>query len=393
MERMRRLRAGLAPHDSAARLQRLGIDVFFGDARFVAADAVGVGDDTLRFAKCVIATGTRAAMPSIPGLDSTNFVTNETVFGLTMLPHRLIVIGGGPIGCELAQAFRRFGSEVTIIERDRRLLPADDVDASAILERTFLREGITLALGATIVRGAPGVAQSTSVVVCETDGAQREIVGDELLVATGRVPNIEGLDLAMAGISADAGGVVVDDHLRTTNRRVYAAGDICSRDKFTHAAEAMARIVVHNALFFRRKKAGALTIPWATYTDPEVAHVGLCAAQAASRGSEVVTLTVPMTEIDRAVLESETEGFARVHVQRGSGTILGATMVASHAGEMIGELSLAITAGLRIGTLASTIHPYPTQSEAWKKLGDAWNRARLTPRVQGMSRRLMAWRR
>jgi len=273
MERMRRLRAGLAQHDSAARLQGLGIDVFLGDARFVAADAVGMGHDTLRFAKCVIATGTRAAVPPIPGLDTTEFVTNETVFALTALPRRLIVIGAGPIGCEMAQAFRRFGSEVTIIGRDRRLLPADDADASAIIERTFLREGIMLALGATIVRVGPGIAPSTRVVVYETDGKQREIVGDELLVATGRAPNVEGLDLAVAGISTDAGGVVVDDHLRTANRRVYAAGDICSRHKFTHAADAMARIVLQNALFFGRKKAGALTMPWATYTDPEVAHV------------------------------------------------------------------------------------------------------------------------
>jgi len=391
MERMRRSRAGLAAHDSAARLQRLGIDVFFGDARFIAADAVAVGHDTLRFAKCVIATGTRAAVPSIPGLDSTGFVTNETVFALTALPRRLIVIGGGPIGCELAQAFRRFGSEVTIIERDSRLLPADDAEASAIVERTLVREGVTLALRANIDRVGPAVATSTRVVVYETDGTQHELVGDELLVATGRAPNVEGLDLAVAGIRADADGVVVDDHLRTANRRVYAAGDICARYKFTHAADAMARIVLRNALFFGRKKAGALTMPWATYTDPEVAHVGLSAAEAKRRGSEVMTLTVPMIEIDRATLESESEGFARVHVHQRTGTILGATIVASHAGEMIGELSLAITAGLRIGMLSSTIHPYPTRSEAWKKLGDAWNRRRLTPQVRAISERLMTW--
>ncbi|MEO7273934.1 MAG: mercuric reductase [Vicinamibacterales bacterium] len=393
MERMRRLRAGLAHHDSAARLQGLGIDVFFGDAKFVAADAIAVGPDTLRFAKCVIATGARAAVPPIPGLDATAFVTNETVFALTALPRRLIVIGGGPIGCEMAQAFRRFGGEVTIIGRDRRLLPADDADASAIIERTFLRAGITLALGATVVRVGPGVDPSTRVVVYDTGGTQHEVVGDELLIATGRAPNVEGLDLAVAGISMDAGGVVVDDHLRTANRRVYAAGDICSRYKFTHAADAMARIALQNALFFGRKKASALTMPWATYTDPEVAHVGLRAAEAMHRGSEVVTLNVPMTEIERAVLESETEGFARVHVQRRTGKLLGATMVASHAGEMIGELSLAITAGLRVGMLSRTIHPYPTQSEAWKKLGDAWNRTRLTPRVRSMFERLMRWRR
>jgi pyruvate/2-oxoglutarate dehydrogenase complex dihydrolipoamide dehydrogenase (E3) component len=393
MERMRRVRASLAAHDSAERLQRLGIDVFFGEATFVAADAVAAGHDTLRFARCVIATGTRPAVPSIPGLDGIRFVTNETLFALTALPRRLIVVGGGPMGCELAQAFRRFGSEVTILDRERRLLPAGDADASAVVEQAFRREGITLALGANIVRVGPGANRSARLVVYELGGAQHDIDGDELLVATGRVANVERLHLEVAGIRADAHGIVVDDRLRTTNRRVYAAGDVCSQYRFTHAADAMARLVVQNALFFGRRKASELIMPSVTYTNPEVAHVGLTAAEATRRGSDVMTLTVPMSENDRATLENESEGFARVHVHRATGTILGATMVASHAGEMIGELSLAIAAGLRIGVLSSTIHPYPTRSEAWKKLGDAWNRTRLTPRVRALSTRLMAWRR
>ena len=187
--------------------------------------------------------------------------------------------------------------------------------------------------------------------------------------------------------------VVVDDRLRTSNRRVYAAGDVCSAYKFTHAADAMARVVIQNALFFGRKKASALVIPWTTYTDPEVAHVGLYERQAQERGIDVATFTVPLHEVDRAVLDGEADGFARVHAERSSGKILGATLVAGHAGEMIGEMSLAITAGLSLGEVARTIHPYPTQAEAWKRLGDAWNRTRLTPRVRRLFERFLAlWR-
>jgi pyruvate/2-oxoglutarate dehydrogenase complex dihydrolipoamide dehydrogenase (E3) component len=215
--------------------------------------------------------------------------------------------------------------------------------------------------------------------------------GDALLVAVGRVPNIDGLELQAAGIAADRSGVTVDDRLRTSNRRVFAAGDIASRFKFTHAADAMARIVIQNALFFGRRKASALVIPWATYTDPEVAHVGLTAGEVAKR-PDLRTLTVPFHDVDRAILDGATEGFARVHADA-RGRIVGATIVAPHAGEMIGEMSMAMTAGVSLGTLARTIHPYPTQSEAWKKLGDQWNRGRLTPRVRSIFETLMRWRR
>ena len=391
MERMRRLRAGIAPNDSAQRYAGLGVDVFFGEARFLGPDAVEVDGQRLRFARAVIATGGRAASPPIPGLTEVGFLTNETVFSLTELPERLVVIGAGPIGCELAQAFRRFGSEVTIVSLDPRLLPREDGDAAAVLERRFAAEGVTLRLGAKILRAE--YRAGARAVVFERDGKLEEALGDAILVAVGRAPNVEGLDLEKAGVAYDRRGVEVDDRLRTTNRRIYAAGDVCSAYKFTHAADAMARVVIQNALFFGRKKASALVIPWSTYTDPEIAHVRLHEREAQERGNEVATFTVPLHEVDRAVLDGEAEGFARVHAERRSGRILGATLVAGHAGEMIGEISLAITVGLTLGDVSRTIHPYPTQSEAWKRLGDAWNRTRLTPRVRRLFERFLAlWR-
>jgi pyruvate/2-oxoglutarate dehydrogenase complex dihydrolipoamide dehydrogenase (E3) component len=391
MERMRSLRAGIAPNDSAQRYAGLGVDVFFGEARFLGPEAVDVDGQRLRFARAVIATGGRASSPPIPGLAEVGYLTNETVFSLTELPRRLVVIGAGPIGCELAQAFRRFGSEVTIVSLDPRVLPREDADASAVLERRFAAEGVRLRLGAKILRAERRA--DARAVVFERDGKLEEALGDAILVAVGRAPNVEGLDLENAGVAYVRRGVEVDDRLRTTNRRIYAAGDVCSAYKFTHAADAMARVVIQNALFFGRKKGSALVIPWSTYTDPEIAHVGLHEREAQERGHDVATFTVPLREVDRAVLDGDAEGFARVHAERRSGRILGATLVAGHAGEMIGEMSLAITTGLTLGDVSRTIHPYPTQSEAWKRLGDAWNRTRLTPRVRRLFERFLAlWR-
>ncbi len=391
MERMRRLRADLASHDSARRLADLGVDVFLGQGRFVAPDTIEVGERLLRFTRAVVATGGRAAVPSIPGLAEVGFLTNETVFSLTELPRRLAVMGAGPIGCELAQAFRRFGAEVTLIGKAPRLLPREDPDAAAVVATRFEREGIRLALGAEIRRvEARGAAK---VVVHTSGGPDREVVVDAILVAVGRVPNVESLGLEAAGVAFGAAGVGVDDRLRTTNARVYAAGDVCSAFKFTHAADAMARTVLQNALFFGSKKASGLIIPWCTYTDPEVAHVGLDADGARDRGAEVVTHTVPLDDVDRAVLDSETDGFARLHVERRTGRILGATVVASHAGDLIGEVALAMTAGIPAGMLSRTMHAYPTQAEAWKRLGDAWNRSRLTPGVRDLFERYLRWRR
>lgn len=386
MARMRRLRARIAPHDGAARLASAGVDVFLGDGRFVDDDAIEVAGQRLTFARAVIATGARAAVPDIPGLAEVGYLTNETVFTLTERPRRLLVIGAGPIGCELAQAFRRLGSEVSIIDRSERILPKDDPDAAAIVQDRLAAEGIETLLGARVLRVERG-----PVVVIERGRGEEHIAGDRILVAAGRAPNVTSLGLDAAGIEATDRGIVVDDHLRTTNRRVLAAGDVASRFQFTHAADAMARIAIQNALFFGRKRVSALTMPWCTYTDPEIAHVGISAAEAAAR-DDVRTLTVPLREVDRAVLDGDVDGFARAHADR-KGRILGATLASRHAGESIGELVLAMTAGIRLGTVAATVHPYPTQAEAIRKLGDAFQRTRLTPRVRRFFEALLRWRR
>ena len=354
MRRMRQRRADLAVNDSAQRLTRLGIQVFFGDAAFTSAREIAVGSQTLRFTRAAIATGSRPAVPPIDGLSNTPYLTNETVFDLTERPDRLLVIGGGAIGCELSQAFARLGSRVTVFDQARRVLANDDPDASILVQRALTRDGVQFELGTVITHvshadGAPIVHFRRS-----PDGPQEQLAGDRLLVATGRASNIEGLDLARAGIHAGPHGVVVDDRLRTSNRRVYAAGDVCSRFQFTHVADASARIVVQNALFFGRRRASALTIPWCTYTDPEVAHVGLSAEDAEKRRPDVQTISVPLSDVDRAVLDDETEGFVRVHHDRGR--LLGCTIVAAHAGEMIGQASDAIARGATLNDFSSTIY-------------------------------------
>jgi len=400
LERMRRLRASLAPHDSAARFQSLGVDVFFGEARFVSNDAVLVQGSMLRFKRAAICTGARPAVPPIPGLRDAGFLTNESVFDLTEQPRRLLVLGGGPIGCELAQAFARFGSEVTLVERGSRLLPKDDAAASAVVRQALERDGVRLLLEhqvASIGRAncqtvVSVVPSSPAALSSRADSDRSSILTDAILVAAGRQPNVEALDLDKANVSYDVKrGVEVDDRLRTTNKQIYAAGDVCSRFKFTHAADSMARIVIQNALFLGRRKASALTIPWCTYTSPEVAHVGLTEEQANQNGIPVDTFTQPLTSVDRNVLDGDTEGFVKVCVKRGSDRIIGGTIVDEHAGDLIGYLSHAMTNGLGLKGFSSTIFPYPTRSEALRKLGDAYNRTRLTPTAQRVLSTWLRW--
>jgi pyruvate/2-oxoglutarate dehydrogenase complex dihydrolipoamide dehydrogenase (E3) component len=392
MERMRRLRAELSRNDSAARFKELGVDVFLGEARFAGPDAVEVEGKRLRFARALIATGARPTAPPIPGLAEAGFLTNETVFSLTELPPRLAVIGAGPIGCELAQAFRRFGAQVWMLEALDQILPREDRDAVAIVERALIADGVALFTGcnvASIARAATGRA-----VRFEHRGAPREIEVDEIMVTAGRAPNVEGIGLEAAGVEYDRKtGVKVDDYLRTTNLRIYAAGDVCSALQFTHLADAHARVVLRNALFFGRARASRLTVPWCIYTDPEIAHVGLNEAEAAARGIAIRTFAQEMSAVDRAVLDGETEGLAKVHVAAGSDRIVGATLVARHAGETIGELTMAIAAGIGLGRIAEVIHPYPTQAEAIKKIADAYNHTRLTPSRRRLLARYFAWRR
>lgn len=393
MERMRRLRASIAPHDSAARFRSLGVDVYLGDARFAGPNVVEVGSQTLEFKKAAICTGGRAAAPPIPGLDQVNSLTNETVFSLTELPQRLAVIGAGPIGCELSQSFARFGSEVWLIEAEHGVLPREDREGAEVVRAALERDGVNLLCCGKQLQLQPRSDGQTQVSL-ESHDQNREIHVDAVLVAVGRAPNVEGLNLEAANVDYDVrNGVAVNDRLQTTNPSIYAAGDVCSRFKFTHAADFMARIVIQNSLFLGRRKLSALTIPWCTYTSPELAHVGLNERNAQQEGIAIDTFTQSLAEVDRAILDGETEGFVRIHVRRGTDTIVGATIVATNAGDMLGEISLAMTHGIGLGKIGAAIHPYPTQTEAIRKLGDAWARTRLTPTVQKWLGRWLEWTR
>ncbi len=392
MERMRRLRAQISHHDSVHRFhEQLGVDVFLGEGHFTSPDTVAVGDTILRFKRAVIATGARAVHPPIPGLAEAGFLTNETVFSLTECPQRLAVIGGGPIGCELAQAFRRLGSEVTLIEMESQFLLREDPEAAAILSDTLRREGIHVRLNTTLKEVT--TAGQDKYLHLDSGGNEELLTVEEILVGVGRAPNIEGLNLETAGVAYSKQGVQVNDYLQTTNPRIYAAGDICLDYKFTHAADAAARVVIQNSLFCGRKKLSTLTIPWCTYTDPEIAHVGMYERDAQKRGIAVTTFTIPMQEVDRAIADGEEEGFVKVHVKKGTDQILGATIVARHAGEMLNEITLAIVSKIGLGTLSSVIHPYPTQAEAIRKAADAYNRTRLTPFVKKLFNSWLAWTR
>ncbi|MGD8951824.1 MAG: mercuric reductase [Desulfobacterales bacterium] len=392
MERMRRLRTSIAPNDSVKRFSEMGIDVFLGNGRFVDSKTIAVAGQRLNFKKAVIATGARAAAPPIEGLDDVAYLTNETVFSLTELPKRLAVIGAGPIGCEMAQSFARFGSEVFLIETLHGILPREDSDASGIVLASMLKDGVKLLCCGKALKVARADKDKIRLVV-ESHGKGYDEVVDQLMVAVGRAPNVEELGLEDASVTYSKKGVQVNDRLQTSNPNIYAAGDICSPYQFTHAADFMARIVIRNALFFGRAKVSTLTIPWCTYTEPEIAHVGLYEKQAQEQGVAVDTFTRLLDDVDRAILEGHTNGLARVHVRKGTDKILGATIVASNAGDMIAEFSLAMTHGLGLKQIAGTIHPYPTQAEAIRQVGDAYNRTRLTPFTKSLFSRLMAWRR
>lgn len=398
MARMRKLRARLSHNDSAHRYKALGVDVFIGQARFAGQDRVVVegpaGNRTLSFVKAAICTGARASAPPTPGLEEAGYLTNETVFSLTELPARVGVIGAGPIGCELAQAFARFGSRVYLIEAMHGIMPNEDRDAADIVHQSMVRDGVTLLCcgkDLTVTKTVEGKGLAVN-----SHGQQYDVAVDEILVGVGRTPNVHGLGLEAIGVEYDKTGVKVNDRLQTTNPRIYAAGDICSRYKFTHAADAMAQIVIQNSLFPHPLGLGyagmdSVIMPWCTFTDPEVAHVGLYEADAKKKGLEVETYTYKLEEVDRAILDGEEEGFARVHIQKGTDKILGATIVAAHAGDMINEFSVLMKAGAGVKTIAATIHPYPTQAEVNKKVVNLWRKAHFTVRTKTLLTRFFAW--
>ena len=392
MERLRQLRAKISHHDSAKRFKDLGVDVFMGNAKFTAPNTVEVGGKSLRFKKAVIATGARAVHPEIQGLSEAGFLTNETVFSLTQRPSRLAVIGGGPIGCEMAQAFQRLGSQVVLFHKNDHILDREDGDAAEIIQKRFIREGVRLILNSDLKEVR--VVNGEKVIHFEVGGKPDSVAVDQILVGAGRAPNVEDLNLEAARVQYDKRkGVFVDDHLRTTNPAIFAAGDISMNYKFTHTADAAARIVIQNALFTGSKKLSALTVPWCTYTDPEIAHVGMYEREAAKRGIAVDTFVRPLAEVDRAVLDGQDEGFVKIHVKKGTDQIVGATIVAAHAGEMISELTLAMVGKVGLGTISSVIHPYPTQAEAIKQAADAYNRTGLTPFLKTLFTKWLSWTR
>jgi len=396
MARMRKVRAHISRVDSAHRYTSLGVDVFIGEGRFTGPDTVEVAGQPLTFTKAAICTGARAAAPPIPGLEDAGYLTNETIFSLTKLPPRLAVIGAGPIGCEMAQVFARFGSQVYLVEALHGILPSEDHDAADIVYQSLKRDGVQLlCCGKDLKVNTSDGAKHLSV---GSHGQHYEVAVDEILVGVGRRPNVEGLGLEQVGVEYDKTGLKVNDRLQTTNPKIYAAGDICFPFKFTHTADAMAQILIQNALFPHPFGLGyastkSLIIPWTTYTEPEIAHVGMYEAEAQDKGLDVETFTFKLDEVDRAILDGEDSGFARIHVKKGTDTILGATIVATHAGDMISEITLAMKGKLGLSKIAGTIHPYPTQAEVIKKVANAWRKTTLTEGKKTFLRKLFAFMR
>ena len=393
-DRMHARRAKIAPNDSQERFESLGVDVFRGEARFVSPHEIEVSGQKLHAKNFVIATGSRAAIPEIEGIDTVPYFTNETIFDeLKGKPESMIVLGGGPIGCELAQTFRRFGVKVTIVQRGDQLLPREDREVAEFLECRLINEGVRVIKSADARSVATSDAGKVALEFLDRQSgrlAERTFFADALLVAVGRTPNFRRLDLKSIGVAVNESGVRVNDYLQTSQRHIYAAGDVIGPFLFTHMADAQARVVVRNILVpfqFLRQKMDYSVVPWCTYTDPEVAHVGFGEKEAKQKNVEHDLFVVPLEDLDRAVVESEEAGFVKVLTARGSDKILGATMVGPHAGDLLHEFVLAMKTGIGLGTIASTIHAYPTFAELARKAGDKYNKARLTPRAK----KLFSW--
>ena len=383
---LRSVRARIAEHDSVDRYRRAGVDVFLGSARFVDAGKVLVGATELVGRRIVIATGARADLPPIPGLTESKPLTNETVFDLRERPQRLLVLGAGPVGCELAQAFARLGIDVHVLELADRVLGNESADAAKVVEHALRDCGVKLHLRAQIVK----VNRRRTQFVVTT--SSEELTGDQLLVAAGRRANTNELNLAAAGVETDATGqVIVDKYLRTSNTRIFAAGDVCAKLQFTHHADAHARIVVQNALFFPTATTRKLVIPRCTYTQPEVAQVGATRAELDAAGHTFDATRVAYDDLDRGKTQGDRHGFAEVLTARRDSKILGATIVGRDAGEQIASVCVAMANGLGVDSFAKTVLPYPTRAEALKRIGDQYNRNRLTPTAQRLFKAWFRW--
>jgi pyruvate/2-oxoglutarate dehydrogenase complex dihydrolipoamide dehydrogenase (E3) component len=384
MERMRRARERVAHHDDPDRFREMGVAVHFGTARFQepgALDVEGVG--VIRSRRIVIATGARPAIPPIPGLEEAGYLTHETAFDQDELPPSMVILGGGPIGLEFAQIYSRLGATVTVVEMLPEILPAEDPEVATTLREILEEEGITFALGA---RAEKVEMEGEERVVTTADGRTFRARG--ILVATGRRPNTGGLEVDRAGVALEGPGVQVDDRLRSSARGVWAAGDVTGGLQFTHAADAMAKTVIRNALLPLSSRVDLSNVPRVTYTDPEVAHVGLTEAEALEQGGKV--FRYPMDDLDRAIADGATRGFVKVSADR-KGRILGASIVAAGAGELLLPLVMARKHGLKLPDISNTIFPYPTMVEGVKRTADAYQRTRLEGPGGRVLRRVVRW--
>ena len=388
VERLDRLSIRLAQRNSQSRLEEKGIEVFSGFGRFADKAHVEVEGRILPFSRAVIATGSHPLIPLLDGLTDVHFLTSDNLFTMDSLPKKLAVLGAGPVGCEMAQVFARFGSDVTVFEREERCLTLEDADAADIVRRALEQDGVTFRFGIKEIR----FERSDAGIAVHSHAGDRWFLDhfDRLLVAAGRAPRLDGLNLEAAGIECDEAGIIVDSLLHTTNPHVFAAGDVCSQYRYTHAADALARTVIANALFMAADRVDSLLVPHCTFTEPEIAHVGIHEEDA--RSAHLVTLKMPFDDLDRAILDSGEAGLLKVHHDK-RGTIRGATIVAANAGELISEIVLAMNHGVKLGSLASDIHPYPTQAEIIRRAGDQYRSALLTPSMMKLLKRYLAWRR
>ena len=414
MERVRRIRAEISHHDSAERFTKeLGVEIFQGRGKFLDKGNVRVNGQILRFNKAVIATGGYPSLFPMPGLKelhqlNTNpgkkprplVMTNETFFNMTQQPKSMVVCGPGVIGIEMAQSMQRLGTLVTVLGRSGRILPKEDMDHAKIIQEQLEKDGVTFRLavseyisieltGKVLDNGLPEMSFKIQE---EVNGKKiiNEMLVDAVLVATGRRPNVNGMDLEKACVAYDSRiGITVNDKLQTTNSNVYSAGDCCSQFKFTHAADFMARAVVRNALFFGKEKVSQMLIPYATFSDPEIASVGLYSKDLDAKGIAYRTFEKHFADNDRAICDGETDGMVRIRVEAKSDKILGATIVGKNAGNMISEITLAMQSNTGLSSIASVIHPYPTTAEAVRQTGDVFNRTKLTPAVKSILRGLI----
>jgi pyruvate/2-oxoglutarate dehydrogenase complex dihydrolipoamide dehydrogenase (E3) component len=386
MERVAGVIRGIEPNDSPERFRGMGVDVTFGDGRFTGPGTFEVNGRKLTAKTFVIATGSRPAVPPIPGLDAVPYLTNETVFDLREQVPSLIVIGSGPIGCEMSQAFTRLGANVTVVDMGPQIMPREDADLARVVQAQMEKEGTTFVMGASIVK-VEGGRHDVRMTVRTKAGVERVLEATHLLVAAGRRANVEGLGLEIAGVAMDKGRIVCDATLRTTNPRVWLCGDVAGGAQFTHVAGHHAGILLRQAIFRMRWARPSTHIPWCTYTDPELARIGLSETEAKKAGTDHRVYRFGFDEIDRARAEGETEGFAKV-ITDPKGKILGAAIVGPHAGEVIAEYVLAVNRGMNLKELAGIVHIYPTFAEINKRVADQRLKEGLTPKSKAWIQRI-----